>query len=75
MAEEKKRSFEVLRLMGIFWMVFGAAVLVATFFVQENQYIDKYKGQIANLVGGALIFLIGLGVYVKGHFDAKKKKA
>ena len=71
---EKKGSFDVLRLMGMFWMFFGGIVLVATFFVKGNEYVPAIRGQMANLIGGALLFIVGLLVFLKGVSVEKKKQ-
>jgi len=74
MAEDIKKEFEVLELMGIFWMFFGGIVLLATFFVKDNPYVPLARGVISNILGGSILFGTGLLVFLKGKANKRKNK-
>lgn len=70
---EPRREFEPLKIMGIFWIVFGVIVLVATFFVRETPQVPLIRGTATNIIAGLL--LLGAGVFsiLKGRARRRKK--
>ncbi|MFQ5868201.1 MAG: hypothetical protein ACE5IT_09470 [bacterium] len=70
---ERKKEFEPLEIMGIFWLVFGIVVLVATFFVKSTPQVPLIRGVVTNIIAGLL--LLGAGVFsiVKGKINKRRK--
>ncbi len=64
----KIKSSEINRALGIFILVFGLVIIVATFFTITD------IGKITNLVAGIILTLIGGGMVIKAKQTIKKIK-
>lgn len=71
---EPRREFEPLKIMGIFWIVFGVIVLVATFFVRETPQVPLIRGTATNIIAGLLLLGAGGFSILKGRARRRKKK-
>ena len=60
---DHKKTFEPLKILGVFWSLFGVVILFATFFVRETSLVPLARGIVTNLIAGALL-LAGGGVAV-----------
>jgi predicted metal-binding membrane protein len=70
---ETKKTFEPLEIMGIFWIVFGIIVLIATFFVRANPLVPLLRGVVTNIIAGVLLFGAGIACFLKGRANKLKK--
>lgn len=70
--EEEKRTFEPLEIMGVFWLVFGIIILIATVFVKSTPQVPLMRGLVTNIIAGLL--LLGAGVLSILKAKAKKRK-
>ena len=68
---EPAQKFEPLQMMGIFWLVFGIIVLVASFFVEATPQVPLVRGVVTNIIAGLL--LLGAGVFCIVKARIKKK--
>ncbi len=69
-----KKTFEPLQILGVFWILFGIVVLCATFFVQETPQVPAIRGIVTNLIAGGLLLAVGLGSYLKGKSNQRRKE-
>jgi hypothetical protein len=67
-----KRVFEPLEIMGIFWLVFGIVVLLASFFVEATPRVPEVRGVVTNIIAGLLLFGAGTASILKGRANKKK---
>ena len=56
----RKQAFEPLEIMGVFWLIFGIVVLIATFFVKATPRVPLIRGVVTNIIAGLLLFGAGL---------------
>lgn len=66
-------DFQPLELMGYFWLVFGAIVLISTVFVGESSLVPKIRGVLTNILAGLVLFLTGLFAVLRGRSNKKKQ--
>lgn len=71
---EPRREFEPLQIMGLFWIVFGVIVLVATFFVKETPQVPLVRGTTTNIIAGLLLLGAGGLSLFKGRARKRKKR-
>lgn len=67
-----REPFQPLEVMGIFWLGFGLIVLLATVFVEENEYVPLARGIFANLAAAAILLGVGGFSFWKGR-QARRK--
>ena len=72
--DDVKKTFEPLQILGVFWTLFGIVVLFATFFVEATPQVPAVRGIVTNLIAGALLLAVGLGSYLKGKSNQKRKE-
>lgn len=70
---ETKRVFEPLEIMGIFWLVFGIVVLLASFFVEATPRVPEVRGVVTNIIAGLLLLGAGAVSILKGRANKKKR--
>jgi hypothetical protein len=70
---EDKKTFEPFTILGVFWSLFGAVVLVATFFVRETPQVPELHGVVTNLIAGSLLLAVGIAALLKGRAERSKK--
>ena len=70
---EPAQKFEPLQMMGIFWLVFGIIVLVASFFVEATSQVPLVRGVVTNVI--AALLLLGAGVLCIVKARIKKKSS
>jgi hypothetical protein len=71
--DNSEKTFQPLIIMGIFWLVFGIVVLLATFFVQGNDLIPTVRGKVTNIIAGLLLLTAGGISFLKGRANKQKK--
>jgi uncharacterized membrane protein HdeD (DUF308 family) len=71
---EPKKKFEPLEIMGIFWLVFGAIILVSTFFVKGTSQVPLIRGVVTNIIAGLLLLAAGILSILKGRANKRKEK-
>jgi drug/metabolite transporter (DMT)-like permease len=59
--ESGKPQFQPLAVMGVFWMAFGAIILLSSFFVRETPRVPLIRGLVTNII--AAVLLLGAGFY------------
>ena len=64
---DKGKSFNPLKIMGIFWLAFGLIVLVATFFIKPTPQVPLMRGIVTNIVAATLLLGAGLISIMKGR--------
>ena len=72
--EEPGKQFEPLQIMGLFWLVFGMIVLVATFFVKETPRVPLIRGVVTNIIAGVLLLGTGIFAIIKARLNKKKHR-
>ena len=65
--ENKKEIFEPLHAIGLFWTFFGIIVLLGVFISETN------LGKLMNGICGAILLFSGVGAFLKGNYNKKKK--
>ena len=70
---DSKKTFEPLKILGVFWSLFGVVILFATFFVRETPQVPLTRGIVTNLIAGALLLGVGIGSFLKGRANSRKK--
>ncbi len=58
--------------MGIFWLVFGSIIVVATFFVRATPQVPLARGVATNLVAGFLLLAAGGFSIIRGRRGREK---
>jgi hypothetical protein len=71
---EQKQTFEPLEIMGVFWLFFGAVVLLATFFVRGTENVPLVRGIVTNILASALLLAAGIFSILKGKSNKRRKK-
>lgn len=71
---DHKKTFEPLKILGVFWSLFGVVILFATFFVRETPLVPLTRGIVTNLIAGALLLGVGLASFLKGRANSRKKE-
>ncbi|HPI74175.1 MAG TPA: hypothetical protein PK843_13205 [bacterium] len=69
-SSQTEKQFNPLNVIGLFWLLFGAVVLVSTFFVQASPRVPLMHGVLINLIAAALLIAAG-GICL---WKAKKNK-
>lgn len=64
--EDKKKAFEPLHAIGLFWSLFGIMILIGIFFSATN------LGKLTNGICGAILFFSGVGAFLKGNYNKRK---
>jgi len=72
MENDLKKEFDPLKIMGIFWLVFGVIVLFATLFVRTTPQVPAMRGMITNIIAGVL--LVGTGLFSLGRAGANRRR-
>jgi hypothetical protein len=72
MENNLKKEFDPLKIMGIFWLVFGVIVLFATLFVRTTPQVPAMRGIITNIIAGAL--LVGTGFFSLRRAGANRRR-
>ncbi len=70
---DHKKTFEPLKILGVFWSLFGIVILFATFFVRETPQVPLARGVVTNLIAGALLLGVGVASILKGRANSRKK--
>ena len=71
---ETKKAFEPLEIMGVFWIFFGAVVLLATLFVKGTENVPLIRGIVTNIIAGLLLFAAGVFSFLKGRSHKRRKR-
>ena len=71
----RKREFEPLEIMGVFWLAFGIVVLAATFFVKATPEVPLVRGVVTNIIAGLLLLGAGILSIAKGKAKKRRKTA
>lgn len=71
--EQSKMVFDPLKIMGIFWLIFGVIVLFATFFIKATPRVPLVPSVITNIIAGSLLVVAGVVSMVKAKFNKKDK--
>jgi len=72
---EPKKKFEPLKIMGVFWLVFGVIVLVSTFFVKGTPQVPLIRGVVTNIIAGLLLLGAGILSILKGRANKRREKS
>ncbi len=72
--QEPKKEFEPLEIMGVFWIFFGAIVLLATLFVRGTENVPLVRGVITNVIAGLLLLAAGVLSFLKGRSNKRRKR-
>ena len=70
---DDKKTFEPLKIVGVFWSVFGVVILFATFFVRATPQVPQARGVVTNLIAGLLLLGVGIASFLKGRANSRKK--
>ena len=70
---DHKQTFEPLKIVGVFWSLFGVVILFATFFVRETPQVPATRGIVTNLIAGALLLGVGIASILKGRANSRKR--
>lgn len=54
-----EKNFDPLKIMGVFWLVFGIIVLLSTLFVKGTTAVPLIRGVVTNIIAGLLLFAAG----------------
>ncbi|MGD8726113.1 MAG: hypothetical protein PVH40_00640 [Gemmatimonadales bacterium] len=71
---DPKKTFEPLKILGVFWSLFGVVILFATLFVRETPQVPLVRGIVTNLIAGALLLGAGVGSYLLGRARSRKEE-
>jgi hypothetical protein len=64
--ENKKKNFEPLHAIGLFWACFGILIIIGVFVSQTG------LGKVTNGICGAILLFSGIGAFLKGTYNKKK---
>jgi uncharacterized membrane-anchored protein YitT (DUF2179 family) len=70
---DDKKTFEPLKIVGVFWSIFGVVILFATFFVRATPQVPATRGIVTNLIAGTLLLGVGVASILKGRANSRKK--
>jgi len=70
---DDKKTFEPLKIAGVFWSIFGVVILFATFFVRATPQVPQARGVVTNLIAGLLLLGVGIASFLKGRANSRKK--
>ena len=70
---DHKQTFEPLKIVGVFWSLFGVVILFATFFVRETPQVPAARGIVTNLIAGALLLGVGIASILRGRANSRKR--
>lgn len=59
-SESNRKTYQPLQVMGYFWLVLGAVVLIGSFFIKETPYVPQMHGVVTNIIAGSILVFIGL---------------
>lgn len=70
---ERKKEFEPLEVMGIFWLFLGILVFAATFFVKETPNVPLIRGAVTNIIAASLLLAAGIFSIMKARANKRRK--
>jgi hypothetical protein len=73
-SEQSEMVFDPLKVMGVFWLIFGVIVLFATFFIKATPRVPLVPSVITNIIAGSLLTIAGVVCLLKAKHNAKVKK-
>ena len=57
--EHNEMVFDPLKIVGVFWLIFGIIVLFATFFIEATPRVPLIPSVVTNILAGGLLFIAG----------------
>jgi hypothetical protein len=72
--KDRKKDFEPLEIMGLFWLFFGIVVLLATFFVRGTENVPLVRGVATNILAAFLLLAAGVFSLLKGRANKRRKE-
>lgn len=74
-SEQEEMVFDPLKIMGIFWLIFGIIVLFATFFIKATERVPIVPSVVTNVVAGSVLSLAGIVCLWKARLNKKEQFA
>ena len=72
-SEQSGMVFDPLKIMGIFWLIFGIIVLFATFFIKATPRVPLIPSVITNILAGSVLVIAGVVCLWKAKHNKKDK--